>query len=339
MPRTYTLQQIADHIGADVRGDSEYLIEGLNTLQEAASSQLSFLANKTYRKYLSSSQAGAVILNPAMADEFSGNALLMANPYLGYALTTELFDDTPRVISGVHPSAVIAESAVIHPEASIGPHAVIGEHVSVGAATVVGAGCMVSDHSSIGSHGWLAANVCVYHRVSIGDYARIHSGAVVGSDGFGFAPNQGQWQKIHQLGGVVIGDNVEIGACTTIDRGDLSDTIIEDGVILDNHVMIAHNARVGKNTAMAAYTGISGSTTVGENCIFGGRSGAVGHITVCDGVQVNLNTTLTKSVTEPGNYCAGTPVTKVSEWRKNAARFNQLDVMNMRLKALENHQK
>ena len=339
MARGYSLQQIAEHIGAELRGDGEFVISSLNTLQDAVEGQLAFLANQTYRKHLSSTGASAVIMHHTMAADFAGHALLMDNPYLGYALASQLFDDTPGFPAGIHPTAVVSDTAEVHPDAAIGPSVYIGEYATIGADTVIGPGCSISEHSSIGKGGWLAANVSVYHGVTIGDNVRIHSGAVIGSDGFGFAPENGQWKKIYQLGGVVIGNNVEIGACTTIDRGALGDTVIADGAILDNHVMIAHNVQVGENTAFAAFSGSAGSSVIGRNCVFAGRAGAVGHLHVCDGVQVGLGTTLTRSVREPGVYCSGTQTTKAKEWRKNAVRFNQLDDMYSRLKELEKRNK
>ena len=181
----------------------------------------------------------------------------------------------------------------------------------------------------------VAANTTIYHSVSIGNGVIIHSGSVIGADGFGFAPEQGHWVKIYQLGGVEIGNDVEIGACTTIDRGALGNTVIADGVKIDNHVMIAHNVQIGENTAMAAFTGISGSTAIGKNCTWAGRSGSVGHLDIGDNIHVAGTTVMTKSVSEPGAYGAGTPTSPIREWRKNAARFNQLDDMSKRLRRIE----
>lgn len=335
MPREYSLQQIAEHIDAELKGGNDDRIVGLNTLQDATTGQLSFLSNPSYRKLLASTAASAVIMSPSMANDFSGAALILDDPYLGYAKASALFDDTPVTKMGVHPSAIIASTADIHSDACIGPNVVIGENVIVGANTMIGAGCSISDHSRLGANGWLAANVTICHNVTIGENVRIHSGAVLGADGFGFAPEAGQWRKIYQLGGVVIGNNVEIGACTTIDRGALGDTVIEDGVILDNHVMIAHNVRVGENTAMAGYAAAAGSAVIGKNCIFAGRAGVAGHVTLCDGVQLTTQTVISRSITEPGAYSSGTQVSKSAEWRKNAVRFNQLNDMANRLRKLE----
>ncbi|KKK52337.1 hypothetical protein LCGC14_3105920, partial [marine sediment metagenome] len=237
--------------------------------------------------------------------------------------------------SGVHPSAVVAASAQIGGGTSIGPNAVLGEDVVIGANSRIGAGVSISDGTVIGDNCRISANVSIYHGVTIGSQVTIHSGAVIGADGFGFAHSEGRWVKIYQLGGVVIGNRVEIGACTTIDRGALEDTVIEDGVILDNHVQIAHNVRIGENTAMAGCSGVSGSTVIGKNCIFAGQSGVVGHVTLCDGVHLTGGTIVTKSLTEPGSYSSGTAFSKSEDWRKNAVRFNQLDDLARRVRQLE----
>ena len=332
---SFTLAEIADQIGANVRGDAACLVTGLNTLQEANARELSFLANPVYRQYLDSTVAAAVILHPSVADDYVGNALLTANPYLGYALATSLFDRSPVMPTGIHGSAVIAPSAKINRTASIGPHVVIGERVVIGAGSHIGAGTTIGDDTVIGADCHIAANVSIYHGILIGDAVTIHSSSVIGADGFGFAQHEGRWVKIHQLGSVVIGNRVEIGACTTIDRGALGNTIIEDGVILDNHVQIAHNVQIGENTAMASYAGIAGSTVVGKNCIFAARAGSVGHVTLCDGVHLTAAAVLTKSLKEPGSYSSGTMFSKTKDWKKNAVRFNQLDELANRVRKLE----
>jgi UDP-3-O-[3-hydroxymyristoyl] glucosamine N-acyltransferase len=332
---SHSLRDIADHIGAELRGDENLQITGLNTLQDAEFGDLTFLANKAYGQYLSQTKAGAVILAEHELERYTGNALVMANPYLGYALVSSMFDSSPIVASGVHPSAVVATTANVAETACIGAQSVVGEGVVIGADSQVGANVTIGDGSVLGSNCRIAANVSIYHGVTIGSHVTIHSGAVIGADGFGFAHHQGGWVKIFQLGGVVIGDRVEIGACTTIDRGALGDTVIEDGVILDNHVQIAHNARVGENTAMAGCSGVSGSTVVGKNCIFAGQSGVVGHVTICDGVQITGGSIITKSLSEPGSYSSGPAFSKTGDWRKNAGRFNQLDDLAKRVNKLE----
>lgn len=335
MKRSYQLSEIASRIGAELRGDPTYQITGISTLRNATPDDLTFLANQIYRQHLSTAEAGAVILSADAAVEYSGNMLVMANPYLGYALASAMFDSSSVGESGIHPDAVVASSVLIGEDTNIGPKAVLGDDVVIGDGCQIGAGVVVGDGSVIGSNCRIAANVSIYHGVIIGNDVIIHSSSVIGADGFGFAPHQGQWIKIHQLGGVVIGDRVEIGACTTIDRGALDDTVIEDGVILDNHVQIAHNVRIGENTAIAGCSGISGSTVVGKNCIFAGQVGVVGHVNICDNVHLTGGTIITKSLTEPGSYSSGTAFSHSRDWKKNAVRFNQLDSLAHRIRTLE----
>ncbi len=340
MSGSYTLEDLAKRLGAQLKGDGTTPINGLATLQTAEPGQISFLANPAYQRYLASTRASAVLLDPRFAagDEgqaYQGNVLILNNPYLGYAQLSALFDNSPRPQAGIHPSATVAASSHIQPNVAIGPNAVIGEEVIIGAGSVIGAGALIGDHSVLGEGCKVSANVTVYHGVSIGNHVVIHSGAVIGADGFGFAPDSGTWLKIHQLGGVVIGDDVEIGACTTIDRGALGNTEIAEGVKIDNHVMIAHNVKIGAHSAMAAFVGISGSTTVGSHCTFAGMVGVVGHITICDNVHITGQTVVSKPITEPGSYSSGTHMSTTREWRRNAARFNQLNEMNKRLRRLE----
>ena len=302
MTKSYSLQDIADYLGAELRGDTACQITGLNTLEHGQTGDLVFLANKAYERYLSTTQASAVLLEPRYAEAFAGNALVLDNPYVAYARISSWF---------VHSTP---------PE---------------GAGVNIGPGVSIGNDSTIGSGSRLYSNVSVYHGVSIGCDTVIHSNTVIGADGFGFANDGGEWIKIHQLGSVEIGNNVEIGACTTIDRGALDNTVIEDGVILDNHVQIAHNVRIGENTAMAAYAGISGSTKIGKNCVFAAHAGAVGHITVGDGVVAMARCTISKSTAKAGSYSSGLLMDETRQWRKNAVRFGQLDDMARRLKQLE----
>lgn len=333
--QTYTLGQLAERLGATLRGAADKPISGLATLQEAQAGQLSFLANPQYRKFLPESQAAAVLLSPADAEGYAGDALLVANPYLAFAQLSHLFDPRPAAVAGVHPTAVIAGDAQVHVSASIGPYVVIESAAQIGAGVSIGAHCFIGARSIIADDGWLAPRVTLYHDVRIGRRVVIHSGTVIGADGFGFAKEAGTWQKIAQIGGVLIGDDVDIGANTTIDRGALADTIIGDGVKLDNLIMIAHNAQVGDHTAMAGGAGISGSSKVGKHCVIAGRAGLVGHIEVCDNVLITAMSMITRSITEPGSYSSGTVMQPSAEWRKSAARFRQLDDMARRLQQLE----
>ncbi|OBY92324.1 MULTISPECIES: UDP-3-O-(3-hydroxymyristoyl)glucosamine N-acyltransferase [unclassified Pseudomonas] len=332
---SFTLAELAAQLDAELRGDPALVVRGLATLQEAGADQLSFLANPQYRKFLPDSQAGAVLLTAADAEGFTGNALVVANPYLAYAGLSHQFDRKPKAAVGIHPTAVVDEGAQVDASASVGPYAVVEAGAQIGANVTIGAHCFVGARSVIGEGGWLAPRVTLYHDVRIGKRVVIQSGAVLGGEGFGFANHQGVWQKIAQIGGVTLGDDVEIGANTTIDRGALSDTIVGNGVKLDNQIMIAHNVQIGDHTAMAGCCGISGSAKIGKHCMLAGGVGLVGHIEICDNVFVTGMTMVTRSITEPGSYSSGTAMQPAAEWKKSAARIRQLDDMARRLQQLE----
>ncbi|WJD63868.1 UDP-3-O-(3-hydroxymyristoyl)glucosamine N-acyltransferase [Pseudomonas kurunegalensis] len=335
MSVTMTLGQLAEALGATLKGPEGLQITGLATLQEAGPGQLSFLANPQYRKYLDNCQAGAVLLKAADAESFAGNALIVADPYQAYARISHLFDPKPKAVAGIHPSAVVAEDAQVDASASIGPFAVIESGARIGADVSIGAHCFIGARCVVGEGGWLAPRVTLYHDVTIGKRVVIQSGAVIGGEGFGFANEKGIWRKIAQIGGVTIGDDVEIGVNTAVDRGALSDTRIGDGVKLDNQIQIAHNVQIGDHTAMAACVGISGSTRIGKHCMLAGGVGLVGHIDICDNVFVSGMTMVTRSITEPGSYSSGTAMQPLADWRKSAARIRQLDDMAKRLQQLE----
>ena len=330
-----TLGQLAEALGATLKGPEALQITGLATLQEAGPGQLSFLANPQYRKYLDNCQAGAVLLKAADAESFAGNALIVADPYQAYARISHLFDPKPKAVAGIHPSAVVAEDAQVDASASIGPFAVIESGARIEADVCIGAHCFIGARCVVGEGGWLAPRVTLYHDVVIGKRVVIQSGAVIGGEGFGFANEKGIWRKIAQIGGVTIGDDVEIGVNTAVDRGALSDTRIGDGVKLDNQIQIAHNVQIGEHTAMAACVGISGSTRIGKHCTIAGGVGMVGHIDVCDNVFVSGMTMVTRSITEPGAYSSGTAMQPLAEWRKSAARIRHLDDIAKRLQQLE----
>ncbi|AHF66411.1 UDP-3-O-(3-hydroxymyristoyl)glucosamine N-acyltransferase [Pseudomonas cichorii] len=329
------LGQLAEYLGATLRGDQDKNITGLATLQEAGPDQLSFLANPQYRKFLADARAAAVLLKPADAEGYAGDALLVPDPYLAYARISHLFDPKPKAAAGVHATALIAEDAQVDPAASIGAYAVIESGARIGANVTIGAHCFIGARCEIGEGGWLAPRVTLYHDVRIGKRVVIQSGAVLGGEGFGFANEKGVWQKIAQIGGVSIGDDVEIGVNTAIDRGALADTRIGNGVKLDNQIQIAHNVQIGDHTAMAACVGISGSTKIGKHCMLAGGVGLVGHIDICDGVFITGMTMVTHSITEPGSYSSGTAMQPAGEWRKSAARIRKLDDMARRLQKLE----
>lgn len=331
----FSLAQLAEQLDARLQGDGSQLIRGLAALQDAGPDQLSFLANRQYRKLLAGTAAGAVLLTEADAADYAGNALVVADPYLAYARVSHQFDPKPCGQQGIHPSAVIAGSATVDPTASIAAGVVVEAGAVIGANVTLGAHCFVGERCHIGAGSWLAPRVTLYHDVRMGERTVIQSGAVIGGEGFGFASAAGRWHKIAQIGGVLIGDDVEIGANTTIDRGALSDTVIGNGVKLDNQIQIAHNVQVGDHTAMAACVGISGSTRIGRHCMIAGGVGMVGHIEVCDNVFVSGMTMVTRSITEPGAYSSGTAMQTAGEWKKSAARIRQLDTLAKRVQQLE----
>lgn len=335
MARTFLLAELATLLDADLIGNPQQEISALSTLQNASLGDLTFIANPAYRKYLAGSQAGAVLIHPDLVDEFGGNKLVVRKPYVAYAKASQIFNNRRSPQSGIHTTAVIGRNCVIGNNVSIGANVVIGEGVVIADNVVVGAGCYIGDDSAIGTNTILSANVTLYHGVSIGSDCRIHSGAVIGADGFGFAPDDGAWVKVHQLGGVVIGNRVEIGACTCIDRGALDNTCIADDVIIDNQVQIAHNVSIGKGTAIAGQVGIAGSTSIGEYCTIAGAVGIVGHLTITDRVHITALSLVTGSINEPGSYSSGTALGPTKEWRKNAARFRQLDKLATRLIKLD----
>jgi len=335
MPRAMKLGELAQFLGATLVGDAGAEVSSLAALRDAGPGALSFLANPKYQSHLDSTGATAVILQERMLARCPCNALVVANPYLAFARASHLFDRAPVYAPGIHPSAVIDASARIGDGVYIGPCVVIEAGVSIGDGCSIGAQCFIGMNSSLGANCRLWPNVTICHHVTVGERTIMHAGVVVGADGFGFAPDGGKWQKIAQVGGVRIGNDVDIGALTTIDRGAIEDTVIGDGVILDDQVHIAHNVVVGDYTAMAGKAGISGSTKVGKHCLISGMAGLVGHIELCDNVQISGMTVVSRSIDEPGVYTSGTGMEPHASWAKNAARFRQLDAMARRLADLE----
>ncbi len=330
-----TLAQLADALDARLQGNGDTLIEGVATLEQAESRHIAFLANSKYRHQLTNSQAGAVILSEQDGEGFDGNALVMANPYLGFARVAQLLDTTPAAASGIHPSAVIHDSAQLGRDVSIGANAVIEAGAVLGDGVQIGAGCVAGVGARVGRGTRLWANVTLYHGVCLGEACIIHAGAVIGSDGFGYANDRGQWVKIPQTGSVVIGDRVEIGANTCIDRGALDDTVIEEGVILDNLVQIAHNDVIGAHTAIAGATVVAGSTKIGKYCIIGGNSAIAGHLEITDGTHIFGMTGVSGNIKEKGLYASVPPIQEAKAWRKNSVRIRQLDELSRRIRTLE----
>lgn len=331
----FTLAEIAKLIGTELKGDPNSIIIGINTLSNAKNGELTFLDNPRYHKYLAETQASAVILTAKDAEDCKTNALISPNPYLAYAKAAKLFARLPQVVAGAHPTAIIHAQAEIHPSASIGPYCVIAANVTIHANVVIGAHGMISERSIIGADSRLLNSVTIGHDVHIGSRVIIHSGAVIGSDGFGNANEQGRWIKVPQLGGVRIGNDVEIGANTTIDRGAIGDTIIEDGVRLDNQIQIAHNVQIGAHTAIAACTGIAGSTKIGRYCLIGGAVGIAGHIEITDKVMITGQSGITNSIKEPGVYSSTMPAMPQQDWWKLIAYFRKIAELAKRLRKLE----
>lgn len=318
---THTLQTIADTIGATLKGDGAIEIERISPLQSAIAGSVSFLANKKYQAQLSETKASGVILAANMADSCPTACLIVDNPYLGFARAAALFDNTPTPVAGVHPKAAVAASATIHPSA------------------MIEAGCVIGENCMIGEGAHLHPNVTLYHGVTIGARVTLHAGVVIGADGFGMAKDeQGAWLKVPQLGGVIIEDDVDVGANTTIDRGALEDTVICQGAKLDNQIQIAHNVKIGAYTAIAGCVGIAGSTRIGKRCLIGGGACIDGHLSICDGTMIGGMAMVTRSITEPGMYASGTGLMPYRPWRKSVARFKQLDELAHRIKTLEGSQ-
>ncbi len=332
---TYSLQQLADYIGAELEGDADLIINGLATLQMADEQELAFYTNSRYKNYLSTTAAAGVLLNKSDRDKYQGNKLIIDDPYLAYAQLTELF--IPKCINSgsIHKTAVIDNTALLGEGVTVGPYVVIESGCNIGKGSCIHSGCYIGANTHIGSNTTVYPKVTIYHNVIMGDNCIIHSSSVIGSDGFGFAPSKEGWQKIHQLGGVRIGNHVEIGASTTIDRGALEDTIIGDGVKIDNQVQIAHNVQIGEHTAIAASVAIAGSTAIGKRCTIAGAVGIVGHLSIVDDVHITAMTMITKSITAAGSYSSGVPMNTTREWRKNAVRFNQLDTIARQLKSIK----
>ncbi len=335
MTVSYRLSEIVAQLGGRVLGDAAVRISQIATLENAQPDQISFLTNSKYRAQLASTQAGAVILGAEDADETKLPRIISDNPYAYFARVSALLNPLPEAQPGIHPDAIIGEGAVIDPTASIAATTVIGRGARIGANCVIGEGCIIGTNVVLGSHARLYPRVVIYHDCVIGENLIAHSGAVIGSDGFGFAMDAGRWVKIQQIGRVVIGNDVEIGANTTIDRGALDDTVIEDGVKLDNQIQVAHNVHIGAHTAIAGCVGIAGSTTIGRYCRIGGSAGILGHLQIADHVEIAAFTLIGKSIREAGTYAAIFPFAKAEDWRRNTVHLRHLDDLVQRVKMLE----
>jgi UDP-3-O-[3-hydroxymyristoyl] glucosamine N-acyltransferase len=324
-PVSFTLGELAVRFGCSLQGDPDRRVSHVGTIEGADGDAVSFLANPRYRRFLGATKAGAVVLDPSMAGECSTAALLTKNPYATYARIAALLHPAPTQAPGIHATAFVDESATVDASAHVGPMAVIEAGVTIGPRSVIGPGCVIMRNSSIAADSRLVARVTLCTDVKIGERVLLHPGVVIGADGFGLAPDRGQWIKVPQVGGVEIGNDVEVGANTTIDRGAIENTCIGDGVKLDNQIQIGHNVRIGAHTIIAGCTGISGSAVVGQRCLIGGQVGIAGHISICDDTVVIGKSLVAGSIVKPGTYSSAFTVDEAHRFRKNAARFSQLD--------------
>ena len=331
---SHTASELARRFGLELHGDGDTAVTGVATLAHAGPGQLSFLANPRYRSQLEGSQAGIVVLRAEDAAHAPHAALIARDPYTSYARISALFEKLPQRTAGIHPSAVIDPAAQVADNVHIGPFVSIGAGSVIEDGAVIGAGCVIGEDCVVGAGSELIARVTLVARVRLGKRVRIHPGAVLGAAGFGLAMEAGRWVNVPQLGGVRIGDDCEIGANTCIDRGALEDTVLDEDVRVDNLVQIAHNVQIGAHTAIAGSTGIAGSAKIGRYCLLGGAVGVVGHLEICDKVVVTGKSVVRNSITEPREYSSGTPLTDNRTWRKNAARFKQLDTMARKLGAI-----
>ncbi|BAZ94450.1 UDP-3-O-acylglucosamine N-acyltransferase [Thiohalobacter sp. COW1] len=332
---TWTLEALARQLEVRLVGDGATCIDGVCTLQQGREGGLSFLANTAYRKYLHNTRASAVIVADEDLADCPVPALVSDNPYATYARAATLLSELPAPAPGVHPSAVVHPQAQVDTSASVGPLCVIEAGAVIGEDCVLGPNCLVGRGARVGAGTRLVANVTLCHEVRLGRGCLLHPGVVIGSDGFGIAKDQGRWLKVPQLGGVEIGDDVEIGANTTVDRGALENTVIAGGAKLDNQIQVAHNVHIGEHTAVAGCVGISGSARIGSHCLLAGGVGVVGHLEIADHTVVTGMSMVTRSITEAGVYSSGLAAMPADKWNRIQARLRRLDDMARRLQSLE----
>jgi UDP-3-O-[3-hydroxymyristoyl] glucosamine N-acyltransferase len=323
----YTLEQLANKVQGVVKGNSNLVIDKLGTLENATNHQLSFLANPKYQNQLTSTSAGAVLVKTEELAQLVDNAIIVSNPYLAFAQLSHLFAPVTQGWSSIHQSAVISDSVTMASTAVVGPHVSIDDDVSIAEDCIIGAGCVIGRGVTIGKGTRLYPNVTIYHDVIIGDFCIFHSGSIIGADGFGFAPTASGWEKITQLGAVWIGNHVEVGASTTIDRGAIENTQIGHGVKIDNQVQIAHNVVIGDNTAIAASTAIAGSTKIGSFCTISGGVCIAGHLNIVDRVHITGMSMISNSIEEEGSYSSGMGMEPTAKWRRTVARVRRIDEM------------
>lgn len=332
------LGDIVARLGGELHGDPDLTVEQVAPLDSAGPAHISFLSNPRYRSALATSGAGVIIVPPADGEKLTRTHIRVRNPYLYFARVAQLLNPDPRPAAGIDPAASVHPGAHVEADACVAAGAVVGEGAHIGSGVVVGAGSVVGEGVVIGAGTRLHPRVVIYAQCEIGERCILHSGAVIGADGFGFArESDGSWVKIPQIGRVLIGNDVEIGANTTVDRGALEDTVIGDGVKLDNLIQIAHNVRIGDHTAMAACSGVAGSTTIGKRCMIGGSANIMGHIEIVDDVVVSAVSFATKSIPAAGVYTGSVPSMEHKDWTRNYSRLRHLDAMAERIRTLEQH--
>lgn len=329
------LGAIARALDLHLEGDPDQEIRRVATIQSAGDGELCFLANDRYRSFLAGTRAGAVILGGELAADCPRPALISNNPYADYARAARLLHPEPAETPGIHDTASVDEAARLEDGVHVGPMAVIEGPVRLGEGVSVAAGAVISGEVRIGAGSRIGPGVVIRSGSRLGERCIVHGGVVIGTDGFGFAPDQGEWVKVPQLGGVSIGSDVELGANTTVDRGAIDDTVIEDGVKLDNQVQVAHNVRIGQGTVIAGCTAVAGSTRIGRGCMIAGGVGIAGHLEITDGVVVTAMTLVSRSIREPGVYSGSLPMDDGVRWKKNSARFRKLDELARRVRQLE----
>jgi len=335
----FTLAQLAERFGLELRGDGAREIAGVGTLSAAGAHKLSFLANPQYRAQLANTDAGAVVLRADDVEHCRTACLIAPDPYVAFARIAALFDRAAAAAPGVHPSAVVAPGARVAASASIGALCSVDADAVIEDGAVLGPHCTIGAGCTVGAQSRLVARVTLVRDVTLGKRVLVHPGAVIGADGFGLAFDKDHWIKVPQLGGVRIGDDCEIGANTTIDRGALDDTVLEEDVRLDNQIQIAHNVYIGAHTAMAGCSAVAGSARIGRYCLIGGGAGILGHLSVADRVTITARALVTHSIHASGEYSSGVPLQPSREWRRNAARFKHLDDLARRVQTIEKDRK
>lgn len=335
MPESITAGYIAHQLGLKLMGDPEVSLQGVHSLKDAQPGNMSFLYQPAYLPYLETTRASAVILKQEHAAQCPVTCLIADDPYLAYAQAAQILFPSKCGIGSKHDTAVVGSNCTIGKSVGLGAHSCVGDNVVIDDGALIGEGCVVGDNAVIGAFSELKPNSVLMEDTRIGDRCIIHSGAVIGSDGFGFANNRGRWEKIPQVGAVIIGSDVEVGANTTIDRGAVGDTVIQDGVKLDNQIHIAHNVEIGEHTIMAGGVKIAGSTTIGKYCLLGGNVSIVGHVNIADKVTVTALSFVTKSLEKQGSYSSGFPAEPSSKWRRLVSRFRHLEDLGRRIKEVE----